>query len=348
METQFNNITIKGITCVVPEKELDLISLSDLYGGDEVRKIIATTGIKKVRISEETTTASDLCVSAANALLEKLQFDKHEIDAIVFVSQTNDYQLPQTSNVIHGKLGLAEHVYCLDVRLGCSGYIMGLYQASLLLQTKSYKNVLLLAGDTTSKMINPKDKSLRMVFGDAGSATLVSTGDSEIGFIINNQGLGYSDLIVPAGGFRKPISTLTSMEYTDIDGNTRSENDLYMNGTAIFNFAINKVPIMINELVELAKWNKVDVNYYLFHQANNFMVNYLRKKLKLEHEQVPMGVENYGNTGPTSIPLLLGTILNQSNLNMEKIVMCGFGVGLSWASCYTNLSNTRVYPTMTY
>jgi hypothetical protein len=136
-----------------------------------------------------------------------------------------------------------------------------------------------------------------MVFGDAGSATLLTKGNNEIGFIINNQGSGFTDLIVPAGGFRNPCTANTSLEQVDFDGNVRCANDLYMNGAGIFNFAINKVPPMIERLLEMSLWKKESIDYYLFHQANNFMVNYLRKKLKISPGQVPLGVENYGNTG---------------------------------------------------
>lgn len=347
LETIFKNISISGISTVVPKNVLNLETLSSVYGQEDVRKIIATTGIKKVRIADEETTASDLCYQAAHHLIEQLDIEKDEIDALIFVSQTNDYSLPQTSNVLQSRLGLNENVFCLDIRLGCSGYIIGLFQASLLINGGACKNVLVLAGDTTSKIINPKDKSLRMVFGDAGSATFVNRGSDDIGFKIHNKGSGFSELIIPAGGFRKPISNLTSNEITDKDGNVRSENDLYMNGAEIFNFAINNVPTLIDDLLKIAKWSKTEVDLFLFHQANNFMVEYLKRKLKIITEKVPLGVENYGNTGPCSIPLLLSYI-TEKQFSSDKVIMCGFGVGLSWAGCYTNLAKTKIFKTIDY
>jgi 3-oxoacyl-[acyl-carrier-protein] synthase-3 len=347
METVFKNISIFGISTVVPENVLKLETLSSVYGLEDVRKIIATTGIKEVRIADNETTASDLCYQAAQHMIEYMDIVKDQIDGLIFVSQTNDYSLPQTSNVLQSRLGLNENVFCLDIRLGCSGYIVGLFQASLLINSGACKNVLVLAGDTTSKIINPKDKSLRMVFGDAGSATFVTRGSDDIGFKIHNKGSEFSQLIVPAGGFRKPFSNLTSNEIMDQDGNVRSENDLYMNGTEIFNFAINKVPTLIDGLLETAKWSKTDVDLFLFHQANNFMVEYLRRKMKIISEKVPLGVETYGNTGPCSIPLLLSHISEQQ-ITSEKVIMCGFGVGLSWAGCYTNLAKTKIFKTIDY
>lgn len=347
LETVFKNICIVGVATVVPEKVLKLDSLSSVYGEEEVRKIIATTGVKEVRITDDSTTASDLCYQSAEHLIEQMDIVKDEIDGLVFVSQTNDYCLPQTSNVLQSRLGLNENVFCLDIRLGCSGYVVGLFQASLLINSGACKNVLVLAGDTTSKLINPKDKSLRMVFGDAGSATYVTRGIDDIGFKIHNKGSGFSELIVPAGGFRKPVSNLTANEIMDQDGNVRSENDLYMNGTEIFNFAINKVPKLVDDLLEKARWSKTEVDLFLFHQANNFMVEYLRRKLKIISEKVPLGVETYGNTGPCSIPLLLSHISDKP-ITKDKVLMCGFGVGLSWAGCYTNLSKTKFFKTIDY
>lgn len=347
LERVFKNISISGISTVVPEDVLKLETLSSVYGLEDVRKIIATTGIKEVRIADNETTASDLCYQAAQHMIDYMDIVKDQIDGLIFVSQTNDYSLPQTSNVLQSRLGLNENVFCLDIRLGCSGYIVGLFQASLLINSGACKNVLVLAGDTTSKIINPKDKSLRMVFGDAGSATYVTSGSDDIGFKIHNKGSGFSQLIVPAGGFRKPVSNLTSNEIMDQDGNVRSENDLYMNGTEIFNFAINKVPPLIDGLLETAKWSKTDVDLFLFHQANNFMVEYLRRKMKIISEKVPLGVETYGNTGPCSIPLLLSHISEQQ-ITSEKVIMCGFGVGLSWAGCYTNLAKTKIFKTIDY
>ena len=347
MEKVFQNISISGISTVVPKDILNLESLSSLYGQEDVRRIIATTGIKRVRIADIETTASDLCYQAAQHLIEQLDIAKDEIDALIFVSQTNDFSLPQTSNVLQSRLGLNEKVFCLDIRLGCSGYVVGLFQASLLIDSGACKNVLVLAGDTTSKMINPKDKSLRMVFGDAGSATVVKVGRDDIGFKIHNKGSGFSELIIPAGGFRKPISSLTAKEITDKDGNVRSDNDLFMNGTEIFNFAINNVPTLIEGLLKTAKWSKSEVDLFLFHQANNFMVEYLKRKLKIITEKVPLGVENYGNTGPCSIPLLLSHI-TEKTYSSDKVIMCGFGVGLSWAGCYTNLAKTKIFKTIDY
>ena len=194
-------------------------------------------------------------------------------------------------------------------------------------------------------MINENDKSLRMVFGDCGTATIVSKGDKPMGFHIQSDGSGSDRLIVPAGGFRLPISEETSVLEWDEDKNGRTKNDLFMDGMAIFNFAITKVHKNINTLIEDMGWQKDDVGFYGLHQANEFMVNYVRKKLKVAEELAPINVKDYGNTGPATLPLLLSDFCScEYHNNLTKSVMSGFGVGLSWGSVAADLSQTHFYP----
>ena len=350
MKFTFNNIEIRAIYSTVPQKKLVFKELDNLFGQHEIEKVTKVTGIRSVRIANSKTTASDLCAFSATKLLKELNICSSQIDGLIFVSQTRDYQLPQTSNVLQHRLDLPKSTVCFDLPLGCSGYVNGLLQASLLIKA-GCENVLVLAGDTTSKLINDKDRANRLVFGDAGSATLVSKGKSEIGFAIYNDGSGYNDLIIPAGGYRLPISDETKINHKDQDGNFRSEENLYMNGMNVFNFAISKVPKLIKEIVQQSPYENLDkVDGFYLHQANKFMVDYLRKKLKLSQEKVPIEVDGYGNTGPSSIPLLL-TLLNEREYNLankKKSVLSGFGVGLSWAACYVNLENTKIIKTEDY
>lgn len=341
MKTIINNIAITHIASILPENSIELNSLAKEYGENEVNKIIKTTGIERVRVVERNTTSSDLCAQLALHLFDQDSTIREKIDGLVFVSQTRDHILPQTSNILQHKLGLSKDTICFDLPLGCSGYIYGLFQASLLIQSGSCSNVLVLAGDTTSKIINKKDRTVSMVFGDAGTATIVSKGSDSIGCIIHSDGGGAKDLIIPAGGFRYPYSEASSLVKEFDEKIYRSDNDLFMDGMQILNFSATNVPKIINESLALMDWSNENISHYIFHQANDFMVGYLRRKMKLEESKVPIAVKEYGNTGPASIPLTISDKFFDSKA-LHKTILCGFGVGLSWGAFCVDLSATIV------
>ena len=344
MKTIIDNVVIRAVNCWLPERTVEMSSFNSLYGEAEVASIIKATGVERIRVADDDMTSSDMCVKSAEALLEQEQFDRSQIDGLVFVSQTTDWILPATSISIQDRLGLSEDTVCIDIHYGCSGYIYGIFQAASWIACGACQNVLVLAGDTTSRMINPHDKSLRMVFGDCGTATIVSKSEGSMGFHINSDGSGSDMLIVPAGGFRTPVSEESSRLEWDADNNGRTRNDLFMDGMAIFNFAITKVHKQVNALIEDMGWNKEDVGFYGLHQANEFMVNYVRKKLKIDAESAPVNVKDYGNTGPATLPLLLSDLCSGNHsYNLKKSVLTGFGVGLSWGSIATDLSGTKFY-----
>lgn len=343
MQTIINNIGIESVTAWLPEDRLDMRSLGSLYGNAEVENIIKATGVESVRIAEETMTSSDMCYKAAEHLFDMDGIDRSSIDGLILVSQTSDYILPATSICLQDRLGFSENTVCMDIHYGCSGYVYGLFQAACWIHSGMCSRVLVLAGDTTSRMINPMDKSLRMVFGDCGTATLVGRGDHSMGFHIQSDGSGADRLIVPAGGFRTPVSAETSLLEYDEEHNGRTQNDLFMDGMAIFNFAITKVHNNVNSLLEAMHWEKDSVGLFALHQANVFMVNYVRKKLKARPEVIPTNVTNYGNTGPATIPLLFSDLCGEGKYDLSKVVMSGFGVGLSWGSVAANMCYTRFY-----
>ena len=336
------NFEIKAIATAVPSKFFHCSSLYNDFGKKNIDAIIQTTGVSHVRIADEHATASDLCFVAAQELLNTVSLDKSAIDGLVFVSQTRDYILPQTSHVLQSRLGLNETTFCIDIPLGCSGYVHGILQAALLLNSTSCQNIMVLAGDTTSKMINPKDKSVRMLFGDAGSATLVKRSDQTGYFEIMSDGSGADKLIVPAGGYRKPANPETIITREAEDGNMRSENDMFMDGMAIFEFMIKCVPHLVESMLATLNWGKDELDLLALHQPNIFVLNYLRKRLKLDPEKVPTVIEGFGNTGPSSLPLIFSekgeSLFEKSRLN--KVIMAGFGVGLSWAGFSCDLSRT--------
>ena len=294
MKVILNNVQVKAVASWLPKNILEMVSLGAEYGDTEVANIMKATGVERARIADKDMCSSDMCQKAAEALMEKDGINKDEIDGLVFVSQTCDWILPSTSIALQDRLGLSKDTVCIDIHYGCSGFIYGLFQAASWITIGACKNVLVLAGDTTSRMMNPNDKSLRMVFGDCGTASLVTVGNTSMGFHIQSDGSGADRLIVPAGGFRLPVSEETSVLKWDEDKNGRTMNDLFMDGMAIFNFAITEVHKNVNSLIEYMDWAKEDVGFYALHQANEFMVNYVRKKLKVAVEVAPANCKDYG------------------------------------------------------
>ncbi len=343
MKAFIDNIKIAAISSWLPENSVEMRSFQSEFGENEVIKIIKATGIERSRIADVEDTASDMCFRAAAHLIEKEKIDKSNIDGLVFVSQTTDYILPATSVCLQARLGLSKDTVCIDIHYGCSGYIYGLFQAALWIQSNACNTVLVLAGDTLSRMTHPKDKSLKMVFGDCGTASLVTKGSHSMGISIHSDGSDFDRLIVPAGGFRTPVSEKTSDLKYDEDNNGRTDNELYMDGGAIFTFAITYVHQDINTLIEDMGWQKEDVGLFALHQANEFMVNCIRKKLKVPAERVPMNVTNYGNTSSATIPLLLSDTATTTAYDLDKVIMSGFGVGLSWGCIACNMSDTVFY-----
>ena len=346
MKVKFNNLRISSISSCVPKDTLDFSTLMNSENVNEINKIIKTTGIDSVRIANDNTTTSDLCYLAAESLFSENQIDRTLIDGLIFVSQTGDYRLPQTSHILQHRLKLSTNTLCLDLPIGCTGYIYGIYQASLMIQSKSCKKVLLLAGDTTSKLINNQDKSTKMVFGDGASATLIEEGNDDICCIIHSDGANFEQLIIPNGGCRNKHHTPSIELILDKDGNKRTLNDLYMDGMGIFNFAISKIPPLINEILEYNENYDKDIDTYILHQANKFMIDYLRKKTKISIEKMPLMVNGFGNTGANSIPLVLTELFSNNNDNLNRVLLCGFGVGLSWGAIICNLSNTKILKTI--
>jgi len=323
MNTIVNNIKVSAITAAIPKNFLDLSSLESLYGENEVRRIMEGTGIRKVRIAEAGIKTSDLCYAAVKHLINGCEIDSRSIDAIILVTQTPDGVMPATSVVLQDKLGLPTHVIALDISYGCSGYVYGLYVSSLLIASGGCRKVILCAGDVITPLIKPDNRNIRMVFGDAGSATLIEKGDDNIAFSIMTDGSGKDYLKTIIDQDMKPY--------------------ISMDGSAVMNFALRDVPLIINQLLTIKKWDKNDVGTYALHQANSFMLNYLRKKMMLDKIVVPISVENTGNTSSASIPLLLSLQGKSKTVSeLSKVIMCGFGVGLSCAAAGLSLANTAI------
>ena len=350
MKVTIEGLKIDGITTCIPENIKDLRTLGEEYGQHEVDRIIKSTGIEKIRVAGKGTCASDLCAEAARKLFNNLNIDPKEIDGIVFVTETPDYIIPASSVILQNRLGLSTACVAFDVNYGCSGYVYGVYLSSMLVSTGGCRKVLLLVGDVITPFVNQKDRSLRMILGDAGSASIISKGNNMFSFHIFTDGSGYQTLIVPAGGARIPRNSSTCVPTERENGNIRSDEDIFMNGLDVFNFAINEAPKSILAALEQHQWDIKDVQLFGLHQPNFLMIDFIRKKLKLKTDVVPVGMRETGNTGPASIPLLL--TLQHKNFEAEdrlkRVVLSGFGIGLSCASVALTLESTLISDPIIY
>ena len=337
MKCVINNIDIRCIATCLPESVLEMSSLKEQFGEKAVNDTIKGSGIERLHVAEPHETTADLCERAANNLFEATKFERSEIDGVVFVSQTMDYFNPATSCVLQGKLGLPKECVCFDISYGCSGYIYGVFQAAVLIGSGVCKNVLVLAGDTNSKMVDKSKSSSLMVFGDAGSATLVSKGENSMGFHIASDGFNYQTVLNDRMGFRKHPEN-TCPDY---------QPDPAMSGDDVFSFIIDVGPKTIKTVMELMGWDKDDVDFFGLHQATKITVDFMRKKLKLSHpERAPFDIQNYGNTGPTTVPMVLTDWPHRAEgvdtSTWHKVVMAAYGVGLSWGSVACDLSKTLI------
>jgi 3-oxoacyl-[acyl-carrier-protein] synthase-3 len=328
---------IKAITYHLPSQKLTNEQLAQEFQEWGIEKIYDKTGIAERRVADINECASDLGVLAAEKLFNTNVCTKDKIDFLIFCTQTPDYFLPTSACLIQDRLGLSTSCGAIDINLGCSGYVYGLALAKGLIETDLSNNILLITADTYTKLIHPEDKSVRTLFGDGAAATLIS-GDGEIEsigpFVFGTDGRGVDKLIVPAGGFRLPLSSETAVEIQDASGNVRSAQNLYMDGPEIFNFSLREVPKAVNQLLEKSKLTIDDVDYFIFHQANKFMLEKLRNKIKIPLDKFCINIETVANTVSTSIPLAM-SLDYENNLIKKgsKIMLVGFGVGFSWGAC---------------
>lgn len=330
---EIKNVSVKGIAACVPKLNVSNVEVyNQKWEGYE--NFIATTGIANHRKVTENVCTSDLCLEAAEKLISDLLWDKSEIDALLFVTQTPDfYNVPATSCLLQHRLGLSEQCYTLDISLGCSGWVYGMSVLSSLVQTGTIKKALLLAGDTLSKIVSKDDKSTYPLFGDAGTVTALEYDEKAkpMKYGMYSDGSGYEAIMIRNGGYRKPVTPESFVLKDEGEGKVRNDLNVVMDGESVFVFGISKAPKSVKSLAEHYAIDLNTIDLFTFHQANMFMNEKIRKKLKLAEEKVPYSLHNYGNTSSASIPITLvserGQKLRQQHV---KHIACGFGVGLSW------------------
>lgn len=329
-------VFINAISYYLPEKVVTNEQLVKEFPEWSVEKIAKKVGINERHIAAEDETAGDMAYEAAKKLLSENNIDKSTIDFVLLCTQSPDYFLPSTSCVIQNKLGLSTKCGAFDFNLGCSGYEYGLAVAKGLIVGGIAHNVLLLTAETYNKHIHPMDKGNRTIFGDGASASLISTeGFAEIGeFVLGSDGSGYDRLIHKTGAMRQ-YSPLNDLHY-DENNNPLSSDYLFMDGKAIFDFTSEVVPAMIEETLEKHELKMEDIDLFVFHQANKYMINYLRKLMGIDKDKFYVFMENVGNTVSSTIPIALCEAQKEGKLH-GNIVLAGFGVGLSYGATILNV-----------
>jgi 3-oxoacyl-[acyl-carrier-protein] synthase-3 len=328
---------IAAIAAHLPAGELTNEDLAAELGDWTAEKIFDKTGIRSRRVSAEEECASDLGVTAARRLFESGVCSPSAVDFLIFCTQTPDYFLPATACTMQTRLGLRTSCGAVDINQGCSGFVYGLALAKSLVEAGPASCVLLVTADTYTKLLHPRDRSVRAIFGDGAAATLVvrsHANEELIGpFVLGTDGRGACQLLVPAGGLRRRPSQETAVAREAEGGNWRSEQNLFMNGPEIFNFTLSTVPLAVQQLLSKANGGPHGVDYFVFHQANRFMLERLRNKLKIAPEKFCIDLEDCGNTVSSTIPLALERARRGGRITSgQRVMLVGFGVGYSWAA----------------
>ena len=328
---------IIGCGGYLPEKVLDNKKINEDFPEWSIDKISSKTGIYERHISDENEFTSDMAVTVSKKLFDEHNISPNDIDFVLLCTQSPDYFLPTTACLVQNRLNIPTTAGALDFNLGCSGYIYGLAIAKGFISANIAKNVLLITSESYTKFIHPKDKSNRTIFGDGASATLISTdGFAEIlDFELGTDGSGAENLIVKNGAVRHP--DLNGVDISDEFNNIKNDNYLFMNGSEIFSFTSASIPPLVNKTLEKNKLYIEDVNLFILHQANKFILNNLRKKIKIPEDNFYIFLENCGNTVSSTIPIAITEAKKENKLN-GNVLLCGFGVGYSWGSCIIKIS----------
>lgn len=321
---------IKAISYYVPEHVLTNADLVTEFPEWTVEKVANKVGIHSRHISSISQTAGDMAFHAAEKMFSEHYIGRDEIDYILLCTQSPDYFLPSTACILQNKLRLRDDIGAFDFNLGCSGYVYGLSIAKGLISAGIARNILLLTCETYTKYLHPKDKGNRTIFGDAASATLISiSGEAEIGnFVLGTDGSGYEQLIVKSGASRIP-NKVNDLHFGE-NGNPISSDYLFMNGPDIFTFTIERVPQMIDKLLRTCNYTKDDISLFIPHQANMYILEFLRKKMKIDKDKFYINLSEYGNTVSSTIPIAIYEAKKENRLK-GNVLLAGFGVGLSWA-----------------
>lgn len=335
MKFCYQGMSISALQIVLPENSKSFVDEMDLFQLPKHRslKLAEVMGYEKHHIVEDGVTSSDLAIFGLQKLFDSEIIQREEIGALIVVSQSPDHFIPGTSAVIHGELRLSQDTYCLDINQGCAGYIVGLHEAFSLLQNSTITKVVLINVDVVSRLVSTGDRNSYPLIGDGAAITVVErkSNGSQHG-IVKFDGQRREALIVHAGAFKEPLTESATQLFDDGQGNIRSRANLVMDGSSVFNFVQVEVPPLIQELIDFAKRDFKDIDYFAFHQPNRFMIEKLAQKMNVQNEKMPGNVvTNFGNSSGVTIPVNLAFNFRDQLLT-ERLLFClaGFGVGLTW------------------
>lgn len=344
--SEFNDIKISALSVAIPSGKIPVTDFYETFGQELVDKFSDMAGVKQIAHSSEKQTASDLGYIAAKQIFDSGKIKKEDIGVLVFVSQKPDFRFPATSFVLQKRLDLAKEVICHDINLACSGFVYGLQNTLSLLQLVPNKKALLITADTSYKTMSPQDRTMIMLFGDSGSAVVLEKNQEKntepFKFAYRTNGYKFKSIITPAGAFRnrnlKPIDEVWS------DDIIRNDYNTHMKGMAVFEFSITDVPKLINDFYKETETDADNYDYFILHQANLYILKQLSRKCKIPFEKIPVSIDRYGNNSSNSIPLVLSNHFSDSKSKTLKLLISGFGAGLSWACGSIQIDTTTILP----
>jgi 3-oxoacyl-[acyl-carrier-protein] synthase-3 len=347
MFQKFNGVTIEHISSCVPSRRVENSFFKYLLNEKETKMFEKTVGIHERRWADQNVTASDLGYSAALDIFNNNEIDKKSIKSLIFLSQTSDFKIPFTSNILQNRLGLSKGTLCLDINSGCAGFIQGLSTAYSIANTlQKDQKVLLIISETLSKILSNSDRSTSMLFGDGASAILICKTENETDesfFNFYSDGGKSDSIIIPDGGFRNVVTQESFKTVSDDKGNSKNSLQLAMDGPSVFDFTLREIYPSIQELFNFFQLDIEKVDKFLFHQSNKFIIKQIAAKLSVEEDKVPINIQNYGNTSGVSIPLLISTY-NEAFRETSKVVCSGYGSGLNWGNCIIDISKVKIEP----
>lgn len=329
---------VTAIEYVFPDQVITNIDLQKEFPDYDFKKFEDKVGIDVRYVVKHGESALDLAVKACEKLFKR--FSRDSIDYVLYCTQSPEYFLPTSACILQDLLKLKNSIGALDFNLGCSGFTYGLSLAKALINSGQASSVLLVTAETYSKFIHPEDRSNRAIFGDAATATLISHDANEkmAQFLFGTDGSGFDKLIVKNGAGRFPFNeNAETVEYGS--GNKYTDNDLYMNGPEVFNFTNEVIPPFVNEILQKNKISIEEIDQFIFHQANAFMLNFMRKRLKIQKDKFYINLANGGNTVSNTIPIALKRYMSGQGEGDQKIIVTGFGVGLSWSGGLIEINN---------